>query len=165
MRYTAWKKFPRSILSFLHHSFQSAPSRKSYLKMSYSGSVNVRLLMRQKSAENSSDLRPHAPLRSFPGNGSSVTLLIYLSRLTQSRKCSKQARNIARSTQLQGCVVSFRPIRNPNPRQVLHPGAACANVSDLVHSIFFLFFGNSERQPSDLCRLTVLARTLDVSTH
>src|ERR1700693_457927 len=107
--------------------------------MSYSESVSVRLLIRQKSAENSSDLRPQDPLRSFPGNGSSVTLLIYLSRLTQSRKCSKQARKMARSTQLQGWVVSCLPIRNPNPRQVLHPGAACANVSDLVHFIWILF--------------------------
>src|SRR5580658_570045 len=98
-------------------------------------SVNVRLLTRQKSAEYSSSLRPQVPLRSLPGNGSSVTRLMYFSRLTQSRKRSKHARKMARSTQLHGCVASLRPIRNPKPRQMLHAGAASANVSDRVHSI------------------------------
>ena len=46
---------------------------------------------------------------------------------------------MALNTQLQGCADSFRPIRNPKPRHMLQAGAASANVSDLVHSISFLF--------------------------
>src|ERR1700733_3798240 len=103
--------------------------------MRFSGSVSVLLLTRQKSAANSSSLRPQEPLRSLPGNGSSVTRLIYFSRLTDSRKRSKHARKIALNTQLQGCVDPWRPIRNPKPRQMLHAGAASASVSERFHSI------------------------------
>lgn len=46
---------------------------------------------------------------------------------------------MALSTQLQGCVASFRPILSPKPRHMLQAGAASANVSDLVQSINFLF--------------------------
>jgi len=71
--------------------------------------------------------------------GSSVTLLMYFARVTQSRNWSKHARKMALSTQLQGCDASFRPKRSPNPRQMLQAGTASANVSDLFHSISFLF--------------------------
>ena len=46
---------------------------------------------------------------------------------------------MALSTQLQGCGASFLPILSPKPRHTLQAGAASANVSDLVHSISFLF--------------------------
>src|SRR5260370_35292241 len=59
--------------------------------MRYSNSVRVRLLTRQKSAANSSSLRPHAPLRSLPGRGSSVTLLTNFSWLMQSRNAQSIA--------------------------------------------------------------------------
>src|SRR5579883_560847 len=103
--------------------------------MRYSMGVKVRLLTRQKSAAYSSSLRPQDPLRALPGTKSSVTLLIYFSRDAHWRKRSKQARKIALSTQLQGYVALFRPILRPRPTQMLHFGAASANVSDLVHSI------------------------------
>src|ERR1700730_17950968 len=114
--------------------------------MGYSDSERARLLTRQKSAMYSSSLRPQAPLRSLPGRGSKVTLLIYFSRFAHSRNRSKHALKIALSTQLQGCIDCLRPTRKPSPRHVLHPGAASANVSDRVQSIFVLFLGkNPER--------------------
>jgi hypothetical protein len=64
---------------------------------------------------------------------------MYFARVAQSRNWSKHARKMALSTQLQGCDASFRPIRNPKPRQMLQAGTASANVSDLFHSISFLF--------------------------
>src|SRR3984893_8786975 len=114
--------------------------------MGYSDSERARLLTRQKSAMYSSSLRPQAPLRSLPGRGSRVTLLIYVSRFAQSRSSSEQALKRALRTQLQGCIDCMLPTRKPNPRHVLHPGAASANVSDRVQSIFVLFLGkNPER--------------------
>src|SRR5579872_3740793 len=103
--------------------------------MRYSASVSVLLLTRQKSAAYSSSLRPQEPFRALPGAKSSVTLLMYFSREAHWRKRSKQARKIARSTQLQGCACLFRPSRMPRPTQELHFGAASARVSDRVHSI------------------------------
>src|SRR5580704_9077568 len=137
------------MLSLRQHNFQSAPRRKWFLKTRYSISVNVRLLTRQKSAIYSSSLRPQAPLRSFPGKGSSVTLLIYFARVAQSRNWSKHARKMALSTQLQGCDASFRPMRSPKPRHTSHAGTASAKVSDLFHFICFLFLA-TRKQPSRL---------------
>src|ERR1700722_12174580 len=120
--------------------------------MRFSDSVRVRLLTRQKSAANSSSLRPQAPLRSLPGNGSSVTRLMYFSRLTDSRKRSKHARKIARNTQLHGCVAPWRPIRNPKPRQMLQAGAASASVSERFHSISSSSLENPAEQPGNIGR-------------
>src|ERR1700730_17539744 len=131
--------------------------------MRFSDSVRLRLLTRQKSAANSSSLRPQAPLRSLPANGSSVTRLMYFSRLTDSRKRSKHALKIARNTQLHGCVAPWRPIRNPKPRQMLHAGAANASVSERVHNIIVLFIlletrhNNRVRLADVLSSLTALA--------
>jgi hypothetical protein len=55
---------------------------------------------------------------------------------------------MALNTQLQGYKPCPLPGRKPLPRQLLQPGKAKANVSDLVHSIFVLSFGNPEVQPS-----------------
>src|SRR5271165_2514294 len=103
--------------------------------MRFSKSDKVRLATKQKSAANSSSLRPQEPRRSRPGIKSRVTLLMYFSREAHWRKRSKQARKMALRTQLQGWAVLFRPILRPKPTQALHLGAASAKVSDLVHSI------------------------------
>ena len=45
-----------------------------------------------------------------------------------------------RSAQLQGLIPPLFPIRKPNPRHDVQLCSASANVSDLVHSIVFVFF-------------------------
>ncbi len=138
------------------NSTASSPPRaeSDILKMRFSGSVRCPFADQTK-VGCKLFLRPcgpRQPLRSLPGNGSSVTRLIYFSLLTHSRKRSKHARKIARNTQLQGCVAPWRPIRNPKPRQMLQAGAASASVSERFHSISSSSLENPAKQPGNIGR-------------
>ncbi len=68
-----------------------------------------------------------------------VALLKCFSFSEQYRKRLKQARKMLRSTQLHGFTPPRLPILSPNARHDVHPCNASAKVSDLVHSILFLF--------------------------
>src|SRR5438552_3570259 len=74
----------------------------------------------------------------MPCTALSVTRVKYFSLSVHSRNRIKQARKIARSTQLQGCNdSSLSPTRRPKPSQCTQECAAKASVSDRVHSMLF----------------------------